>query len=108
MFSIGDFLIFNRPAGPPGLMKKTRTVKYPQMEKLVYQNVLDRRNNGLEVSNKDIQMMAREVVQPDHGDMDFKVSDQWCDKFMKRFSLVRRATKHTSWKVTFTEAVLVS
>ena len=89
-------------------MKKTRTVKYPQMEKLVYQNVLDRRNNGLEVSNKDIQMMARKVVQRNHSDMDSEASDQWYNKFMKRFCLVRRATTHTSGKITFTEADLVS
>ena len=77
------------------------------MEIQVYQNILERRNNGLEVSNKDIQEMARTIVQQDFGDMDFKASDQWCNKFMKRFSLVRRAITHTSRKVIFSEADLV-
>ena len=95
-----------RSSGPRGLLKKKRTEKYPEMELQVYQNILDRRNNGLEISNIDIQEMAREIVQRDFGDMDFKASNPWCNKFMKRFSLVRRATTHTSRKVTFSEADL--
>ena len=77
------------------------------MEIQVYQSVLDQRNNGLEVSNKDIQEMARQIVEKDFGDTNFKASNQWCNKFMKRFSLVRRATTHTSRKVTFSDADLV-
>ena len=78
------------------------------MELEVYWNILERRNNGLEVSNKDIQELAKEIIQRDSGDMDFKASNPWCNKFMKRFSLVRRATTHTSRKVTFSEADLVA
>lgn len=73
-------------------------LSYPtELDEDIHAWVLQRRDRNLAVSTHDIQMYAKEVIQP-HSPQ-FKASYGWVQKFMKRNNLTLRAKTSQSQKL---------
>ena len=86
---------------------KKRGAEFPDIEKEVYDWVLEEGAAGLMVSNSDIREKALEVAQRDNV-QSFKASVGWVTKMKSRQKLAYRVPTHTSRKTEFTAEDIVS
>lgn len=65
--------------------------KFPEPEREVYNRLKDRRERGLIVNGKWIIQTAKEAANRGIGETDFKASNGWIYRFLKRFDVSLRA-----------------
>ena len=75
--------------------KMTSMIKYPEMELLLEQWILDQRTKGIAIIGVHIKKKARELVEELTGDTTFKASDGWIQRFKRRhhWGIRRRSTR---------------
>ena len=76
-----------------------RKVGNEELEEVVYQWVIQRRNERKHVSRKNIQRKAKEIYNGLDPVKPFSASNGWIDNFMRRHNLSQRKKTHQSQRL---------
>lgn len=84
---------------PKKRSRRYRQEFWPKLETEVKKFINEKRAENRQVSTKMIRMEAKKIAKTKLKITDFKGSDQWCNRFMKRHRLSVRATTSVGQKL---------